>query len=103
MMVLLLWVYYSCQILLFGAEFTRVLGGAAWREGQAGGVCGEGSARGESEIGAGASIEKLADGIRGGVQPRISSRPPRGVSRSFDEARGEGSATFRRSRSVEPG
>lgn len=24
MMVLLLWVYYSCQILLFGAEFTRV-------------------------------------------------------------------------------
>ena len=23
-MVLLLWVYYSCQILLFGAEFTRV-------------------------------------------------------------------------------
>lgn len=29
MMVLLLWVYYSCQILLFGAEFTRVY--AAWR------------------------------------------------------------------------
>lgn len=28
-MVLLLWVYYSCQILLFGAEFTRVY--AAWR------------------------------------------------------------------------
>ena len=24
MMILLLWVYYSCQILLFGAEFTRV-------------------------------------------------------------------------------
>ncbi|MGE3342806.1 MAG: YihY/virulence factor BrkB family protein [Vicinamibacterales bacterium] len=24
MMVLLLWVYYSCQILLFGAEFTRI-------------------------------------------------------------------------------
>lgn len=24
MMVLLLWVYYSCQLLLFGAEFTRV-------------------------------------------------------------------------------
>lgn len=24
MMVLLLWVYYSCQIVLFGAEFTRV-------------------------------------------------------------------------------
>jgi membrane protein len=24
MMVLLLWVYYSCQILLFGAEFTRL-------------------------------------------------------------------------------
>jgi membrane protein len=24
MMVLLLWVYYSCEILLFGAEFTRV-------------------------------------------------------------------------------
>jgi len=23
-MILLLWVYYSCQILLFGAEFTRV-------------------------------------------------------------------------------
>jgi membrane protein len=23
-MVLLLWVYYSCQILLFGAEFTRL-------------------------------------------------------------------------------
>ena len=23
-MVLLLWVYYSCQIVLFGAEFTRV-------------------------------------------------------------------------------
>lgn len=22
-MILLLWVYYSCQILLFGAEFTR--------------------------------------------------------------------------------
>ena len=30
MMVLLLWVYYSCQILLFGAEFTRVY---AQREG----------------------------------------------------------------------
>ncbi|HQX83694.1 MAG TPA: YihY/virulence factor BrkB family protein [Vicinamibacterales bacterium] len=29
MMVLLLWVYYSCQILLFGAEFTRVY--ADWR------------------------------------------------------------------------
>jgi len=29
MMVLLLWVYYSCQILLFGAEFTRVY--AQWR------------------------------------------------------------------------
>jgi membrane protein len=29
MMVLLLWVYYSCQILLFGAEFTRVY--AEWR------------------------------------------------------------------------
>jgi membrane protein len=24
MMILLLWVYYSCQILLFGAQFTRV-------------------------------------------------------------------------------
>jgi len=24
MMILLLWVYYSCQIVLFGAEFTRV-------------------------------------------------------------------------------
>lgn len=24
LMILLLWVYYSCQILLFGAEFTRV-------------------------------------------------------------------------------
>ena len=24
MMILLLWVYYSCQILLLGAEFTRV-------------------------------------------------------------------------------
>ena len=24
MMILLLWVYYSCQILLFGAEFTRI-------------------------------------------------------------------------------
>ena len=24
MMILLLWVYYSCQILLYGAEFTRV-------------------------------------------------------------------------------
>ena len=23
-MILLLWVYYSCQIVLFGAEFTRV-------------------------------------------------------------------------------
>jgi membrane protein len=23
-MILLLWVYYSCQILLFGAEFTRL-------------------------------------------------------------------------------
>ena len=23
-MILLLWVYYSCQILLLGAEFTRV-------------------------------------------------------------------------------
>jgi membrane protein len=23
-MILLLWVYYSCQILLFGAEFTRI-------------------------------------------------------------------------------
>jgi membrane protein len=23
-MILLLWVYYSCQLLLFGAEFTRV-------------------------------------------------------------------------------
>jgi membrane protein len=23
-MILLLWVYYSCQILLFGAEFTRM-------------------------------------------------------------------------------
>jgi membrane protein len=23
-MILLLWVYYSCQILLYGAEFTRV-------------------------------------------------------------------------------
>lgn len=23
-MTLLLWVYYSCQIVLFGAEFTRV-------------------------------------------------------------------------------
>ena len=22
-MILLLWVYYTCQILLFGAEFTR--------------------------------------------------------------------------------
>jgi membrane protein len=22
--ILLLWVYYSCQILLYGAEFTRV-------------------------------------------------------------------------------
>ncbi len=22
-MILLLWVYYSCQIVLFGAEFTR--------------------------------------------------------------------------------
>ena len=30
MMILLLWVYYSCQILLFGAEFTRVY---AQREG----------------------------------------------------------------------
>src|SRR6185436_14028766 len=29
-MILLLWVYYSCQILLFGAEFTRVY---AWRDG----------------------------------------------------------------------
>jgi membrane protein len=27
MMILLLWVYYSCQILLFGAEFTRVWAG----------------------------------------------------------------------------
>jgi membrane protein len=27
MMILLLWVYYSCQILLFGAEFTRVYAG----------------------------------------------------------------------------
>ena len=26
MMILLLWVYYSCQILLFGAQFTRVCG-----------------------------------------------------------------------------
>ena len=26
-MVLLLWVYYSCQIVLFGAEFTRVWAG----------------------------------------------------------------------------
>jgi membrane protein len=25
-MVLLLWVYYSAQLVLFGAEFTRVLG-----------------------------------------------------------------------------
>lgn len=24
MMILLSWLYYSCQILLFGAEFTRV-------------------------------------------------------------------------------
>ena len=30
-MILLLWVYYSCQILLFGAEFTRVY---AQREGK---------------------------------------------------------------------
>jgi membrane protein len=29
-MILLLWVYYSCQILLLGAEFTRVY---AWRDG----------------------------------------------------------------------
>ena len=29
-MILLLWVYYSCQILLLGAEFTRVY---AQREG----------------------------------------------------------------------
>ena len=27
MMILLLWVYYSCQILLFGAEFTRIWAG----------------------------------------------------------------------------
>lgn len=27
MMILLLWVYYSCQILLFGAQFTRVWAG----------------------------------------------------------------------------
>ncbi len=27
MMILLLWVYYSCQILLYGAEFTRVWAG----------------------------------------------------------------------------
>ena len=32
-MVLLLWVYYSCQILLFGAEFTRVY---AWHHGSGG-------------------------------------------------------------------
>jgi membrane protein len=32
-MVLLLWVYYSCQILLFGAEFTRVY---AWHRGSGG-------------------------------------------------------------------
>jgi membrane protein len=30
-MILLLWVYYSCQILLFGAEFTRAY---ALRQGQ---------------------------------------------------------------------
>ena len=31
-MILLLWVYYSCQILLFGAEFTRVYAQRAGRE-----------------------------------------------------------------------
>jgi membrane protein len=31
-MILLLWVYYSCQILLFGAEFTRVFAQRAGRE-----------------------------------------------------------------------
>ena len=50
MMILLLWVYYSCQILLFGAQFTRV-----WRaarcESEARGVCGEGSGGGAAEVG----------------------------------------------------
>ena len=44
-MILLLWVYYSCQILLLGAEFTRVYAQRIGQEAAAGVLRRKGSAR----------------------------------------------------------
>jgi uncharacterized BrkB/YihY/UPF0761 family membrane protein len=66
-MILLLWVYYSCQILLFGAEFTRAY---ALRQGT----------QPDPESFAEKDVVALSEAIWGQLRRRRSARKPRALS-----------------------